>query len=90
MLKSQTLLGTYRASAYHFPLTNLAAELFILGFFERFDPLIFAAWLTVVTIKFAVFIYCFAFAASQALGRKNYRHFLLVGIVPVLSMSPKK
>ncbi len=91
---TQTLLfvqGTYRTSAYLFPILRTAGELNVLDVFERFAPFVLTAWFTVNSVKIGVLAYCFALSASQTIGLKSCRPALLAALVaiPLLSLAPR-
>ncbi|HZW83172.1 MAG TPA: endospore germination permease [Candidatus Deferrimicrobium sp.] len=77
------VMGTYRASSYIFPLLNIAEEFYVLNVFEKFEPLLLAAWLTLICMKSSLFIYLFAVSTSQATSPKVYRYLILAALVAV-------
>lgn len=93
-LITQTILfvmGSYRASAYIFPLLRISDELMVMDFLERTEPLLLAIWLTITSIKLSLFAYCFALSTSQAIGLKTYRPALLASLlaIPAIALAPK-
>jgi len=85
------LLGIYRASTYLFPLMRVSAELHILDFLERLEPLVLTVWLLVNGVKICVFTYCFLVSTTQSLGLKNYSPALIIAaiVLPIVSLIPK-
>ena len=85
------VLGIYRASIYLFPLLRIAEEVNIMNIFERFESIVLAAWLLINSIKMGVFTYCYAICTAEAVGRKNYRAFLLPALIamPLLALAPR-
>jgi spore germination protein KB len=94
MITTQSILfvlGSFRASAYLFPLLNIATELHILEVFERLEPLLLSAWLTVVIIKISLFAYLFALSTSQVFGQKTKNPLLLISLlaIPAIALAPR-
>jgi len=85
------VLGIYRASVYLFPLLRIAEEVNIMDTFERFEAILLSAWLLINSIKMGVFTYCYAICTAEAVGRKNYRAFLLPALIaiPLLALAPR-
>lgn len=85
------VLGIYRASVYLFPLLRIAEEVNIMDIFERFEAVVLSAWLLINSIKMGVFTYCYAICTAEAVGRKNYRAFLLpvLIVMPLLALAPR-